>query len=189
MEESLVQAEYLPPYASDLAKYERLYFWATLSTLSSGADKGGHEEGELAGVTSMDARPSFRPDVTVADFAYDVGEIEEALQKGHVPDEAHLTGGGCSIIFRPGTNTSGVQILRINTPTKTVLDFCNGRRTVSQIVMDTETALHAKDLHDSVVETINRLLASQVLALNAAGAAHASTQHRAYAGATQIESM
>lgn len=188
MEESLATAEHLPPYTSDVARYERLYFWAAFATPSrAAADR--REPPEPPRVTSFDARPSLRSDVAVADFAYDVGEIEELLQQGRAPDERQLASGRCTIVFRPGTSTSDIQMLRINAPTRSVLDFCDGRRTVSQVVADTESALRATDLKDGIINTIDRLLALEVLSLDPADPVRASAQSRIFGDATDVESM
>jgi hypothetical protein len=187
VEESAANAEHLPAYASDLARYERLYYSTRVATLSD-ADPPGQSQAEPQPVVQMNARPSLSPHVTIAIFAHDVGAIEEALQNGEAPAEIHA-GSHCCIIFRPGNSDSSVQMLRINAPTKIILDCCDGRRTLAQIVTDTEVALGACDLCNRIIESIHRLLASHVLVIDDGGGAHAQVRHPGYASSTQFESM
>jgi len=188
VEESLAQAEWVPAYASDLARYERLYYLASIAAVSDGAPA------DLANVAptrvclpTMEVQPVLRNGVQVADFAYDVGEIEDAIRRGHAPAEARTVSGGCSIIFQP--NPSGVKMLRINAATKTVLALCDGRRTAAAVVADTEAALGATNLTDAIVETINRLLASNVLGLDREETAQVPVPLRPYSAAVEAESV
>jgi hypothetical protein len=189
LEESLIGADHWPPYASDLARYERMYYWTRI-TAACDADEAipGIIEAACPNVVGLDARPSLRPNVTVATFAYDVGAIEDALQHGSAPDKDQLPG-GCSVIFRPATSSSPIQMLRINRPTKAVLDCCDGYRTVAQIVTETEAVLGINGLHDRIVETIARLLAEHVIALDGGALARRRAHRWAYVSATQTESM
>jgi hypothetical protein len=188
LEASLVGTSHLPPYASDLAKYERLYFWARMASAPGGEEDRDRAQETPAAIVSPDARPVLRPDVTVADFDHDVSSIEEALQGGTAPGDIEA-GEACTILFRPSIGTSGVQMLRINRPTRTILGACHGHRTVAGIVADTEAALGATDLRDRVMEAIGRLLAAQVLSLDTDLVAHRPMQAGAFASATQTESM
>lgn len=188
LEESLANVDHLPPYASDLAKYERLSFWALTSTNPEAQTDAVHEKFEAASIVPPEERPFLSPDVTIADFAYDVGAIEEALSQGHAPNEVH-PGPACSIIFRPGTDKSRALMLRINAPTKAILKYCNARNTVSEIVTAVEAALGADHLHEVIIDTIKRLLAARVLAVDAPCAEHRQIDHRPYSGATDAEPM
>ena len=186
VEESLANAEHLPAYANDVARYERLYYWTKVSSVWD-AEPPAQAPAQPQRV-DMDDRPFLNPDVTVAEYAHDVAAIEEAVQRGDAPDDIRAVG-SCCILFRPGNGESGVQMLRISAPVKTLLDCCDGRRTVAQIVAEAEAVLGADDLRSQVIESIDRLLASHVLAVGARGAQRAPLQHRGYASATQIESM
>jgi hypothetical protein len=185
VEETFAPGEQVPPYTSDLARYERLYYLAALA-----ADAGAPTMDADAGPPPVTPalRPARRRGVQVADFANDVGDIEEALRHGQAPGEVPPTG-GCTIVFCPSAGTSGVRMLRINTPTKTVLGLCDGSRTVADIVTATETALGAEDLNDAVVDTIGRLLASGVLGLDVEADGHDPVALQPYSAAVQNESL
>lgn len=189
MEESLAHAERLPPYASDLARYERLYYGATYASRSI-ADAGApdHEGAGAQQVVSMTSRPRVRSGVQMASFRYDVAAIEKALQEGAKPEELQVEPAGYSIVFRPAARGSEAKMMRLNTPTKVVLDLCDGRRTISQIVAETESALGANGLESGILATIERLLSEHVLELHAGAAQADSAPHRGF-GAAQTESM
>jgi hypothetical protein len=188
LEETLPQVENVPAYATDLARYERLCYLTTIAGISSGGlDEFAHAEAEPARLMTVDAQPLLRPNVQVADFAYDVSDIETTLQRGHVPEETRFATGRCSIAFRP--DTKGIRMFRINKPTKTVLGLCDGRRSVGQIVAETEAALGTTDLSDSILDAINRLLLSRVLTLDRVGAGAGVGTIPIHGGAVQVESM
>jgi hypothetical protein len=185
-EQSLVNTDHLPSYAGDLARYERLYYWATVS----GEWDAGEEEttsDNTRVVTDMAARPSLAPNVTVSEFAHDVAAVEEALQKGEDPAAIRAIQ-RCSIVFRPAVGNSAVQMLRVNAPTKQILDLCNGRRTVAEIIVETETALGAVELRGAILDTLNRLSGLRVLALDAVPEDGRDGQ-LGFGSATQVESV
>jgi hypothetical protein len=187
VEETFARGGQVPPYTSDLARYERLYYLAAVA-------------GDIAGEATLDAdatppqvtpalRPARRRAVQVADFAYDVGDIEEALRHGQAPGEVPPPDSACTIVFCPSAGPSGVRMLRINTPTKIVLGLCDGTRSVAEIVVATEMAVGAADLNDAVVDTIGRLLASRVLGTDVDEDVHDPAALQRYSAAVQNESM
>ena len=184
VEETLVNAADVPRYASDLARYERLYYLASIVSAPVPA---------AVGDVALDRpvmRPALRAGVQIADFTYDVGDIEEALRLGEAPAAMEPTEGGLAIVFLPGiADGTGVQMLKINGPARTVIGLCDGTRSVSEIVTSTETALGAADLHDAIVATLDRFIAAGVLTATFEGAAHDPVRLRPYSAAVQNESM
>lgn len=188
IEETLARAEHVAPCVSDLARYERLYYLAAIATDDAG-EPMAETDATPPPVTTMEMRPARRRGVQVADFTCDVGGIEEALRDGWPPGDVPPAEGGCTIVFRPGAGASGVQMLRINTPTKIVLGLCDGSRTVADIVAETEAALGATGLGDAIIATIDRLRTSLVLGLDVEAAVHDLASRRPYGGAVQSESL
>jgi hypothetical protein len=167
MEETLADAPHLPAYARDVARYERLFYAVELARLTADGPAATTPSLHVR-VTSLDSRPSLRRGIRVADFRHDIGTLEECLHRGESVASLRLTPSECCVVFRPPTATSATKVLRINAPTRTVLDRCDGQRSVRAIVADTEAALGAAALERGIVETIDRLLALEVLALDAA---------------------
>src|SRR5271170_7531912 len=78
--------------------------------------------------------PFLRDGVEMADFKYDVAEIEERLHGGDtVPHALDLARVPLSIAFRPSTRTSAAKMLRLNAATRAVLERCDGSHTVGGI--------------------------------------------------------
>jgi len=82
-----------------------------------------------------------------------------------------------------------VKMLKINAPTRTVLAFCDGNRTAAAIVADTEAELRTTNMTGPIVETINRLLASNVLGLDREVSAQVPIPLRPYSAAIEAESV
>jgi hypothetical protein len=188
MEESLAGAEQLPAYAGDLARYERLYYLAMTAATAPADVDGSPPTQTTVEPPKLAARPALARDVQVADFAYDVARIEEALQKEHIPDAAAVAD-NCTIVFMPRTSRSEARMLKINEPTKLVVARCDGHRTVAQIVAETETALGANDLGERIVESLDRLVVAGVLVLDGNLPQQPTGASRFGGGAFQTESM
>jgi len=190
MEESFAQADDLPPYAADLARYERLYYGAAFASESSEASgaspQGNGATEERAG--RMDARPRVRNGVQVASFRYDVAAIERALEEGGNLDDLRCEPDVNYIVFRPATADSDARMMRVNAATKVVFDLCDGRRPVSEIMAQAQAILRADGLEEAIVATVDRLLALQVLILGGGTTPAVSAKRRAF-GTGYSESM
>lgn len=158
--------------AADVARFERLYYACTYAE-SDAADTLSGPPFEVPG-----ARPRLADGVTIASFEHDVVAIEEAIDDGRLPDVATIKPAACSIIFRPATAISVRQMLRINTPTRAILERCDGCHNVAQIVAESEEALDASDLEAGIVDVIRRLFELGVLV--AAEAKPLEAQHATY---------
>lgn len=169
MEESLVDATHLPWFACDLARYERLSYFAKFIRVPGAAEATLSDAENAARAIAMDARPRLGSGVVLADFGSDVVEVEAAMLRGESPDALDPEHVACSILFRPGASAASIKILRVNPPTHAVVDLCDGYRTVDRIVASVETELGAPDLARGVVDVIARLVSLRVLTL-AAGA-------------------
>ena len=186
MEETLARAEDAPPYAADVARYERHCHGMSLAPApgAPGAPdaRDDQRDGHVLGPT---ATPYLREGVQVVHFDHDVIAIEKALEDGGDEGAPSPERSPQTLVFRPATPTAEVRMMRLNTPSKVVLDLCDGRRAVSRIVTETQAILGVGAAEDRIVETLHRLLALQVLAV---GAGQASVEPRAY-GATLSESL
>lgn len=189
MEESLANAEHLPPYAAELAKYERLLYAAKVALAAASRDTADATTGHSVKLHDSGTLPRLAPDVVVADFHYDFGKIEDAVEAGQPPDLANLEPGNASLVFRPATSLSSLHLLRINPPTRAILEFCDGSRTVSAIIAATEAALHAPGNAEGIVAAIQHLLSLQVLTLDVPQVAETSAQYNAEMGASRVESI
>ena len=190
MAESLVHAERLPAFASDLARYEFLFYGASFATASSPVSKppSGGDGAAIAEALGPFSRPGVCAGAELARFTHDVVAIEEAIQKGMRPEDIEIQPRNGFIVFRPAATGLEASMMRVNAPTKVVFELCDGRRTVTSIVEETESILRAEGLAERVLETIRRLLAARVLTLDPALTRALSVQQLAY-GAAQAESL
>lgn len=184
MEESLAQSDDLPPYAVDVVRYERLYYFAALATPAAAATPA--PDGAAAVLRST--RPAPREGVEIASFSYDVAAIEKALEAGEKPADPPVVAGGYAIVFRPGSAEADAKMMRLNRPTRVVFELCDGQRTVSEIAAEAQEVLGVAGMEDSIVATINRLVALQVLVRDAAALRVTSTNPRTY-GAAHSEAL
>lgn len=163
IEESMAGTNHMPSYAADIARYERLYY----EMLSSAGFRASTAEGVSNRMTDQHDVPFLRDGVEMADFEYDVAEIEDRLHGGDtVPHALDLARVPLSIAFRPSTRTSAAKMLRLNAATRAVLERCDGSHTVGAITSELEAALGGQNLGPNVAAVVDRLLALEVLTLD-----------------------
>jgi hypothetical protein len=122
LEESLSGDPDAPPYASDLARYERLRIAAARATA-----------GRCGPAVALDpgVRPRLRPGVGRGAFEYDVLRIAADLERGRVPAADHRLDHELLLVPRPGA--SGPRIVRLNGAASGLLDLCDGQRSLAAI--------------------------------------------------------
>lgn len=163
MEATLATAETVPPYAGDVAKYERLFNTLLLSP----APQPDGQAPEVIDDQPDDlfdillTRPRLNPNIIVETFTYDITVIEDALNKEQVPDD--LEPGEYFIIFQRVSDTAEPKVFQINLPSKKLLDLCDGHRSVLKIVAVLEHIFHTKDAREDVVNIINQFRAMNVI--------------------------
>jgi hypothetical protein len=166
VEESVVGADHMPPYTADIARYERLYYQVRFAprfcaATASAAQAAPHR------ITADDDVPFLRDGIEIADFEYDVAELEERLHAGGAaPDARDLVRAPSTIAFRPSTSTSATKMLRLNGATRAVLDRCDGSRTVAAIAAELEAALGGRNLGPDIAAVLDRLIGVEVLTLD-----------------------
>lgn len=164
MEECLAAETDIPPYASDLARYERLYFATeydparadTFSTINDPAP----EQREVSSLC-LDAQPTIQSGVQYATFAYDVVKIAAALEEQQEP--TNLQRGSYSFIFQQKGGVQLPTIFAISGATKMLLSLCNGSRTVSCIISEMEQRFKKAPLTNEITRTLLHLQSIQVI--------------------------
>lgn len=155
IEESLVGAETMPPYASDVAKYERYYFQAALD----GASVGPPQAISL----DADTRLQLSEWVHVVDFEYDVVEIERMIKAGEVPSSTPGEADAVTILFMPGATPEQPRLLRTNRPTRVILDTIGGHAPLHDIVARVQARLGVERMEEQILAAVERLLEARVL--------------------------
>jgi hypothetical protein len=167
MEESVADVGSLPVFTSDLVRYERLCHWVT-STPAAPQSSNDRDNAirEQTVVATDNMQPSVYPLVRMEVFDYNVPEIREELQRGKAAAEIEVENGETYILFRPADDVAASLVTRINIATKTLLDLCDGSRSVSQIIATVEDLFNAGNLREAMLDAINRLVELRVLIFN-----------------------
>jgi hypothetical protein len=159
MEESLREAEGLPPYAAELVRFQRLAHAVHTGTRRGAA---GGRAGEPPTPGPAD-RPSVRLDIRIERFACDVSEIDAALREGRPAPEARSEEE--HVVYGPGNGDGAPRILRVSPATALLLRLCDGTRTVGDVVAQLEEHHGQAGLHGAVTASIRQLVAADVLDL------------------------
>jgi|GEM_PF-4215675 len=157
MEETLADSGQLPEYTRDLVRFERTLQEVRQRSRPTHSDSftGKHlAEGQYP------ERPSMRRDVSLAHFAYNVSEIDEALREGHEPDVRNESE---FIVYSLRERDQDPHILRVSAATALVLKLCNGERSVEEIVVAVEKHYGQPGLRENVVGVVRQLTASTIL--------------------------
>lgn len=156
LEEVLAGDEELPCYASDLARYERLYYAARFDPQASTQPTDLVEPGDLFPDDLLAGRPILRRGTQAGEFGYDVRALQEALERGDRPEIA--APGEIHLAFVPGHGPGNAKIFRLTPATHRLISLCDGRRTVSEIVDRLERLMGESGLKESIVAATRRLV-------------------------------
>lgn len=165
LEEALAADEDLPCYAGDLAKYERLYHSARFNPRAAGpladvVDGDGAPAEALLG----EMYPVLRPGVEVGEFEYDIRGVQEAMERGEIPDRTDR--GKFHVAFVPSVPPRRAKVFRLTPATHQLLSLCDGRSPLSEIVDELQGTLGESDLRESIIGAIRRLLNLGVVELS-----------------------
>lgn len=150
MEDTLAGDPDFPPYASEVAKYERLYYAANLS-----------EPEEDHSLSGGGATPVLARGVSFATFSYDALAIAEALRHGREPGEQRA--GEQCLVFQKPAGAPHPKVFRISAATRMLLDLCDGRRDLAAITAEVERETGAEGLRDEIEATLRRLAGLRLL--------------------------
>ena len=164
MEESLAGAEDVPAYASDTARYERLWYQTSFAPngedlpVLSGPPKA---DSQMAGLNDRLRRTDR---LVVETFTYDIGALEEKMESARGSASViEMDAGEHHYLFKPANHITGPKALRVNLPTKLLVGTCDGRQTVSEVIERMEQLLGASALEDALLSAMNRLMAAGAL--------------------------
>jgi hypothetical protein len=162
IEECLATDTDAPPYASDLVRYERLYYSAEFSPAHYDSLRAiNHTEKPPKEVLSMDAQPVVREGIQFATFTYDVIKIAAALQEQQeLPD---IQKGVYYIIFQQQAGVHFTSIFAIAGATNKLLSLCDGSRRVSHIICEMEQHFGKTSLTSVITRTLLHLLSIRVI--------------------------
>jgi hypothetical protein len=161
IEESLANAAGVPRYASDLAKYERLYYCSRLEW--NRIDDCVRDTTGILATSDQSVRVKVRNRVLIAAFHYNIAHIAEALQTGNISPGHEIDEDEHIIAFVPRIGRSNAKMLRLTPATKTLLDLCNGHRPLGMIIEMAESRFGTGNITEDVLATLTRMLELGVL--------------------------
>jgi len=147
-----------PEWLAEVARYERLRYVSTYLPIV---------DSDLCArvAPGRTSRPHIRSGVSIADFQYDVPAIVTAI-RAH--SDMAFSPDPRSIVFRHSSRQSRAEMIRINDATRMLLRYCDGHRTVDELVSVAKTEFNQSDLEGETQEVLGRLFDLGILGLRAA---------------------
>lgn len=137
----------VPPYAADLARYQRLFYEARFGP---GERSGSGVEPRAVGPLDARSRLGVAPGVRIERFGYDMRAMEELLREGEVPREVQSA--PCQVAFQSLNEVGRARKFQVSKSTAALLALCDGTRELG----DVATTLEAD--REAVVEMAAKLL-------------------------------
>src|SRR5262249_35822748 len=125
-----------PPFAGDLARYERILFATRHAAVPPRWEETCQPAGAAAPPVAPEARPRLADGVVVGTFRTGILAIVGALEEGLRPPE---TGEGpYTLVFRPASPAPGADAFYVTMATRRLLDACDGERTLADLIAAAE---------------------------------------------------
>jgi glycosyltransferase involved in cell wall biosynthesis len=161
MERTLVK-DASTPFASDLARYERLVWWAErVPGPQDTVDSINAVLGDAPTPLNLDSRPCLAEDVRIEAFRYDVLSIDEALRTDQ-PLGDWREGSYC-LLFQRVPRSLAPRALSVHPVARFLLALCDGRRPVRELIRALETLLRRQNLDHVVLQILDDFSAFWVL--------------------------
>jgi hypothetical protein len=157
MEESMAGSEDVPAFASEVARYERLCYWANFCPVTqNGTYTPSAGASEAPG---MEDRLQVPNSIRIERFSYNVFELQEKADAGEqLNGSTAIQEGPYYVLFKPTDPAFEAKVLRINSPTCILLNTCDGSKTVGETIASVERQLDATDLERPLLAAMDRLL-------------------------------
>jgi len=122
-----------PPYAADLARYQRLFYQARFDPRVGIAPRA-----EPAAMDELDGRVRLGvvPGVRVERFQYDMAALEEALRKDEKPRDVEPK--ACRVVFQSLPEVGRARKFQVSASTAGLLSRCDGTRELGEIAESLE---------------------------------------------------
>ncbi|MDI1435370.1 hypothetical protein [Polyangium sorediatum] len=159
LEEALRGDEEVPTYAAELARYERLFCAAGFPPTR--ADEDVEDVGAPAGDISMDACPAVKSGVYFGEFEYNITDIVASLRHDELPSRIEEAPGW--IVFQHLAGSSSPRVFEVNQALGSLLDLCDGVRTVRSIVAELEQQLAIEGLTEDLIQALGHMASMGIL--------------------------
>jgi glycosyltransferase involved in cell wall biosynthesis len=162
MEQCLATDEDAPPYASDLVRYERLYYMAAFSPTQQDAFTFiNRTDSPPLQTIESDVYPFVLSNVYISTFRFPIVQVAETLQKNQ--KLSNLKDGTYCFVFQQVARSLTPHIFAISPATRDLLSFCDGAHSLSHIVQGMETLLERECLGEEITKMIQQLQMLKVI--------------------------
>ena len=159
MEQTVATDTDLPPYAADVARYERLYYAARYRP--SGRDSFDTAPSLKRERLALDSKPEQCQGVYLATFDYNIVELVGFL-KQNPPIKTPLAEASC-FVFQQIPNSLKPQVFQITLPTRDLLEQCDGQQSVAALITGMERAMNRTSLEARVMQILQQLLEMKLI--------------------------
>ncbi|WP_165422926.1 glycosyltransferase [Ktedonosporobacter rubrisoli] len=156
MEQCLTTDEDTPPYASEIARYERLCHAAAF--LPTPEDAFTHINATPATATTpltLEDRPIIRPGCYAEMFAYDIVKIAHALREQQ--ESGNLQTGQYYFVFQQVEIATHPKIFAVSSATYDLFMLCDGSHTIATLIHKMEKRFGREDLEKELLQMLQHL--------------------------------
>lgn len=162
MEETLLGLDGLPAYASDLVRFARLIH--ELRAQMNDDEVAPRATARRRSATLADSL-TRRRGVMLECFRCNVSQIDAALRLGREPDARQSRE---HVVYGHGVGNEPV-VLRVSAPTATVVDLCDGTRTLAAVIEEIERRHAVTDAESAVRRVVAEMIDRGVLEITSDG--------------------
>jgi hypothetical protein len=159
LEETLRGDEDIPTYAAELARYERLFCAAGFPPARTDEDVEG--VGAPVDGISIDTCPAMKSGVNLGEFEYNITDIVSSLRHDELPSRIEKAPGW--IVFQHVAGNSSPRVFEVNPALGSLLDLCDGVRTVRDIVAELEDQLAIEGLMEDLIQALGHMASMGIL--------------------------
>ena len=159
MEQTVATDTDLPPYAADVARYERLYYAARYRP--SSRDSFDAVPSLKTERLTVKSKPELCQGIYLGTFHYNIVELVGSL-KQNSPIELPLAEASC-FVFQQIPNSLRPQVFQITLPTRDLLEQCDGQQSVAALITGMERTMNRTGLEASVMQILQQLLDMELI--------------------------
>ena len=162
MHQSLATDEEAPPYSSDLARYELLYYQAAFAPTrqDSFAAINQIDDPQTQSI-GADTCLHLQEGIYVSTFRFNIVKIAQAIEKGE--EVGQQEDGTYCFVFQQRPKSLTPNIFAISPATRDLLALCDGTRNLGTIVNEMEKSLGREHLEADISKMVQHLQHIKVL--------------------------
>lgn len=160
LEQTLASDESLPNYASNVVKYERLYYNAKFVPQLNETFENINMLRKSTNST-YPVNPKLSPGVIGITFEFPIISIIGKLQENIVPSNIEIK--QSNLVFQQVESSLNPKVFEINDPTKQLIDLCNGILSVDDIVDELKRKIDQPNLKEAILPILQKLTTMNII--------------------------